>query len=92
MDRLVRPAAPSRHEKVVHQELAGGQVVLLHLESGAYHELNAVGALIWELLDGERDAPRIAEEMRSRLDDPPDDLEHEVEAFLADLRERDLIT
>lgn len=86
------PAIPSRHEKVVHHELADGEVVLLHLESGAYHELNEVGALIWELLDGERDVSRIAREVRSRVEEPPDDLENEVAGFLTDLRERDLIT
>lgn len=92
MDDPVGRAAPSRNENVVHQELAGGEVVLLHLESGAYHELNAVGALIWELVDGERDVSGIAEEVRSRVEDPPEGLESEVSGFLADLRERDLIT
>lgn len=92
MDEDAGPKVPSRHEKVVHHELAGGEVVLLHLESGAYHELNPVGALIWSLLDGERDAARIAEEVRLQVEDPPDDLEDEVSGFLADLRERGLIT
>lgn len=92
MDELVETPAPRRHEKVVHHELAGGEVVLLHLESGAYHELNAVGALIWKLLDGERDTSRIVEQVRARVEDPPADLEDEVTGFLADLRQRGLIT
>lgn len=92
MDEFVERAVPCRHEKVVHHELAGGEVVLLHLDSGAYHELNSIGALIWELLDGDRDVSGIADELRKRVEEPPQDLEDEVAAFVADLRERDLVT
>ncbi len=67
-------------------------MVLLHLESGAYHELNEVGALLWNLVDGDRSVPEIVGELRRRVEDPPDDLESVVEDFLEDLRERDLIS
>lgn len=67
-------------------------MVLLHLESGAYHELNEVGALLWNLADGDRSVPEIAGELRRRVEDPPDDLEMVVEDFFEDLRERDLIS
>lgn len=76
---------------MVHQELSGGEVVLLHLESGAYHELNPVGALIWELLDGDRTVSDVVSEVRQRVDDPPEDLDRVVEEFLGELRRRDLI-
>lgn len=76
---------------MVHQELAGGEVVLLHLETGAYHELDPVGAAIWDLLDGERDPSLVAGALRTRVKDPPDNLEAEVTRFLGELRERDLI-
>ena len=82
---------PTRHEKVVHHELTGGEIVLLHLESGAYHELNPVGALIWDLVDGGRTVPEIVREVRRRVDDPPDDVDVVVEQFLDDLRRRNLI-
>ena len=82
---------PVKNPKVVHSRLAEGEAVLLHLESGAYHELNAIGAVIWELLDGNRSASQIVDEVRTRVDDPPDDLEEVVAGFLARLRERDLI-
>lgn len=82
---------PAKNPRVVHSRLAEGEAVLLHLESGAYHELNPIGAAIWELLDGERSPSEIASELRVRLDDPPDDLDEIVSGFLARLRERDLI-
>ena len=82
---------PSRHPDVVSSHLAGGELVLLHLESGEYHELNPVGAAIWKLVDGTRTASGIASELRSRVEDAPPDLESVVAGYLAQLRERDLL-
>ncbi len=65
--------------------------MLLHLESGAYHELNPVGAAIWSLLDGDRDLEGIAAELHAVLEDAPDDLEDIVSDYLVQLRERGLI-
>lgn len=83
--------SPARNPKVVSARLAGGEVLLLHLESGAYHELNAMGGIIWDLLEGDRSPSEIAEGIRDRVDDPPDDLEEVVTRFLEYLRERDLL-
>ena len=81
-----------RNPQVVYRELAGdGGGVLLHLESGAYHGLNETGSLIWNLLDGERDFTALVAELHDQLDDAPDDVGAEIERFLADLRERDLL-
>jgi PqqD family protein of HPr-rel-A system len=81
-----------RNPQVVYRELAGeGGGVLLHLESGAYHGLNETGSLIWDLLDGTRGFDALVAELRKQLDDAPDDLDDEIERFLADLRERGLI-
>lgn len=76
---------------MVDQRLREGSAVLLHLESGAYHELNPIGAVIWELLDGDRGVPAITDEVRRRVDDPPEELEEIVSGFLAELRQRDLV-
>lgn len=76
---------------MVHSRLARGEAVLLHLDSGAYHELNPIGAVIWDLLDGHRSVAQIADEIRAQVDDPPDDLLDVVTDFLAELRHGDLI-
>lgn len=76
----------------MYSRLAHGEAVLLHLESGAYHELSPIGVAIWDLLDGRRSASQIADEIRAQVDDPPDDLCDVVTGFLADLRQRDLIS
>ncbi len=85
-------SVPARNPRVVHSRLAHGEAVLLHLESGAYHELNPIGAALWDLLDGHRSASQIADEIRTQLDDPPDDLCDVVTGFLAQLRQGDLIS
>lgn len=84
-------SCPARNPDVVHSRLAEGEVVLLHLESGEYHELNPTGAVIWDLLDGERTASEIAAELQQRVDDPPQDLDGVVEHYLDELRRRDLL-
>ena len=81
-----------RNPRVVHSRLAGGESVLLHLDTGQYHELNAIGSLIWEQVDGDRSVSHIAAGVEAQVDDPPDDLEAIIVDFLVQLRERGLIT
>lgn len=81
---------PRHSPNVAYRRLADGEAVLLHLGSGAYHELNAVGAVLWELLDGRRDIPALTAELAEAVEDPPPDLETVVASFVDDLRMRDL--
>lgn len=82
---------PARNPRVVFRELADGEGVLLHLDTGAYHGLNATGTAIWELVDGARAQDDIVAAFEELLDDPPDGLDDVVATFLAGLHERDLI-
>lgn len=80
-----------RAPQVVARELADGEGgVLLHLESGAYHGVNQVGLLIWELLDGERTVGDVIDEVRSRVAGAPPDLDRDVVEFLDRVLERRL--
>ena len=80
-----RPAA-----RAAFRALSDGAVVL-HLGSGAYHSVNATGALTWSLLDGRRDARAVAAALREHVDGTPDDLEADVAAFVAELAVRGLV-
>lgn len=81
-----------RNPHIAYRDLAAGEGgVLLHLETGSYHGVNVVGALIWDLIDGDRDRAELVVAVRQRLIDPPEDLDAEVAGFLDDLRQRDLI-
>ena len=82
----------SRSEKAVARRLEEGEGgVILHLESGAYHGVNEVGVVIWELLETEPTVQQLIENLRDRIDDPPPHLEDDVVSFLTQVRERDLI-
>lgn len=81
----------SRNERAVYRELASGGGVLLHLDSAAYHSVNAIGALIWSLLDGDTVAD-VAQRLAKELRDPPPSLVDDVQEFVDALVARDLVT
>lgn len=81
-----------RNDRVVFRELAGDEGgVLLHLDSGAYHGLNAIGTVIWDLIGDGSSFGTLVDAVRARLTDAPDALEADVTAFIEDLVERDLL-
>ena len=84
MDTRVRQS-----DRVAFRETQKG-AVLLHLDSGQYHQVNAIGGLIWSLADG-RTVREIVEEVRARVENTPGGVDEDVEAFVNDLAERDLI-
>lgn len=79
-----------RNDRVVFRNLPEG-AVLLHLDTAAYHGVNEVGAAIWELLEPSPAFGELVEQLRGKLDDPPDDLEGDVTAYVEDLAERGLV-
>jgi hypothetical protein len=85
---VIRPTT-----RLAYQELADGAGgVLLHLETGQYHGVNSVGALVWSLVgDGTRYGD-LVDAVRAQVEDPPADLSQDVAEFLAELQSRNLIT
>jgi hypothetical protein len=65
--------------------------VLLDLETSLYFGVNAVGALVWELIGSGKEISRIVQEMHSKIEDPPRDLADDVDQLLAELEERRLV-
>ena len=65
--------------------------VLLHLESGEYHGINEIGCLIWKLIDGERSVADLVEAVRREVEDAPPELADDVNRFIGDMRDRDLL-
>ncbi len=74
-----------------HQLDDGEGGVLLHVDSGAYHGLNRVGTLIWEMLEQPLPLRTLLDGLRTRFEDPPPAMADEVSTFLRDLNTRDLI-
>jgi hypothetical protein len=76
----------------VFRRLSGDEgAVVLHLDTAAYHGLNAVGSLIWELIDDGTTIDALVAALRTQIDDPPADLEQHVEEFVAALAQRGLL-
>lgn len=81
-----------RSPRAACKELADGSgAVVLHLETGAYHGLDQIGTLIWNLLEEDRQFDELLEILRQMVEDPPPHLADDVEAFLRELELRDLV-
>jgi hypothetical protein len=80
-----------RSERVAFQRIEGGGV-LLHLDTGAYHRVNGVGALVWEALGHSKDLSEVMDTVERSVEGPvPGDLFADVETFLESLAQRDLV-
>lgn len=80
-----------RNPRVEFRLLAEGEgAVLLHLRTGAYHGVNEVGALVWDLLP-DTTADDLLLRLRERLDDAPPSFDAEILGYLEELAERDLV-
>ena len=87
LESMVRRSPRAIYRKM--GEESGG--VILHLDSAAYHSVNATGALIWDLLESEKTFEDLVAELKQREPDFPQDLESDVAEFIRELRERDLV-
>lgn len=66
--------------------------VLLDLETSLYFGVNAVGAMVWELIGSGNEISRIVEAMHSKFENAPTDLADDVDQFLSELEQRHLVT
>lgn len=80
----------TRASNVAYQPLDEGGV-LLHLETGAYHRVNAIGALIWDTL-GDMPLADVMRAVEEEVEGPvPETLLADIEEFLELLAQRDLV-
>ncbi|MFA5884650.1 MAG: PqqD family protein [Acidimicrobiia bacterium] len=80
-----------RSPRVVY-EVVDGQAVLVDPEGVELLTLNAVGTLVWEELDGVREAADLAAALVDRLDGvEPADLVRDIAAFLDEIRAAGLV-
>ena len=80
-----------RSPAVAAHALGGDGGVLLHLTTGRYHGLDAVGWAIWGLLDGRRSIAQVTEALRAQFPDAPAELPRDVAEFVRALAARDLV-
>ncbi len=68
------------------------QIVLFHLESDRFYELNSTAARFWELLNEGSNEADIREQMLTEFAVDREQLSAEAEALVQSLRQEDLIT
>jgi len=68
-----------------------GERVLFELGAGAYYGLPGSGTAIWEWLEEPRPVAELRDALLARYDVEPERCEHELLAFLEELRDADLI-
>jgi hypothetical protein len=75
----------------VFRELSDGMGVLLHLESGQYHNVNEVGAQICRELAEPRSVAELVAAVRAAHPDAGDEVESDVTEFVDAMVARDLM-
>lgn len=84
---ILRPSEDAIARKV------GGELVIMHLATGTYFGLNAVGARVWQLLE---EAPcslaTLCHAIAEEFDAPADVIEADVTELASALARHDLIT
>jgi Coenzyme PQQ synthesis protein D (PqqD) len=81
-----------RNERVVSRSLAGQTgAVLLNLDTSAYHGVNEVGELVWDLVSDGITFNHLIAKIQEQLEAVPPSLVDDITAFLADLSARDLV-
>ena len=81
-----------RRRTGVSYEPSGDSVVILDADGTVLTTLNAVGAVIWHALDGERDVAALARDLVSEFDGVDEaTLATDIEVFVASLVESSLV-
>ena len=77
---------------VESEELPGGEVVVVRLDTGVAVVLNPMGGIVWELCDGCRGPAEIAQFIGAHARDAvPAAVASDVEALVQSLRERGFV-
>jgi len=90
MSRVTQQSTVVASERQVSSDL-GGEAVILHLESGVYHGLNAVGAAIWTLLREPRTVGEIQEAILAEFAVDAERCQRDVLALLRQFEAEGLI-
>jgi len=70
----------------------GDDIVLFHLDSDRFYELNGTAARFWELLSEQQTSAEVYEKMLTEFNVGRDQLAAEADALIASLRHENLVT
>ena len=87
MEGIVPAKIPVANPAVVSREAQDGGRVMVNCDTGSAIAVNRTGALIWTLIDGQRNPEEIADAVSRNFTDAPDTVRADVAALLATLSE-----
>lgn len=88
---VIDPDAVKPNPNVIFRRLAD-EIVLFHLGTDRFYELNGTAARFWEMLTEGLAEDEIRERMLSEFAVDPEQLGREADALISSLRREDLIT
>lgn len=89
-DPSSRDASPSRDASVAWRVI-GDEAILVSSRTGKVHTLNAVGARLWQLIDGSHSVEALTAIIGDEFDVSTESAATDCAAFLTELRERGLV-
>lgn len=81
---------PLRQEYVAYR-MVSDELVLLNLDSGVYYSTGDVGAMVWEMSDGNRTVGSIIQAVCAAYEIAEEDAARDIKEYLGDLLQEDLI-
>jgi len=70
----------------------GDEMVLLDFQSGMYYGLDPIGVRVWQLIAAHHPLGEVVETLLAEYDVARETLEHDIDALLAELAQRGLVT
>lgn len=91
MSQLVSDSVVSKDPSQIISRTVDDEALIIHLTSGSYYSLNAVGTRVWESIDGTRTAADVAKVIQEEYDAESALIETEVMSLLTDLVQEGLV-
>lgn len=77
--------------RVIYENI-DGELILVHMEKGAYYTTDEVGAALWDLIESRCTVSEMCEALSSQFDASLEEIEGAIAAFLARLAAEDLVS
>jgi hypothetical protein len=87
MNLILTTSIPVANPAVVSREVPDGGKVMVNCDTGSAIAVNQTGALIWALIDGQRNQDEIADAVCRHFAGAPDTVRADVTALLMTLSE-----
>lgn len=88
---LSREMRVSRCDQVIIAEPEPDKCIMLHLETGHYHSLNATGVFLWGVLDAPQSINSMADRLQKEFDLSDEAAISDVTQFTEDMLSRKLL-